>query len=231
MDNPRVLVCDTDALIQLFLTATHTKSLIPLRTLRNDYAIQPVIVAEVETELMSNRKHGAAITQELRKALGNGTIEILDVTSIAKYVPSHLAKGVFGNYQSMGQQYGKIADRGEAYTLAAALTLDVPALSNDISALRALDNANLPVPSPVLRSFDILAFSFQTGALVEKDCDAARKELVKRMEHIPAAFQNASFGDGMKRFCPRIVDAGMAVVGIAAAPGPGYTAQIRVKRS
>jgi hypothetical protein len=230
MDNPRVLPCDTDALIQLFLVALQTKSLTPLRMLKGDFGIQPAIVAEVETELMWNRRYAARFVPELRKALGNGTIEVLNLEAFSKYVPSHLAKGVFANYQSTGQQYGTIVDRGEAYTLAAAVTLNVPAMSNDLTALEALDHNNLAVPSPVLRAFDLLAFSYQTGALAEKECDAARKELVRQKEHVPQAFKNASFGDGINQFCPRILEDARAAVGRRAAPGPGYTAQIRVKR-
>lgn len=231
MPNPSVLLCDTDALIQLFLTAAQTKNLVPLRTLRDDYGIQPAIVAEVEIELMSHRKHGGKVGPELRKALGKGTLEVLDVGTMSKYVPGHLAKGVFGNYLTLGQQYAKVADRGEAYTLAAAVTLNVPALSNDVSALRALDFNNLAVPSPVLRAFDLLALCLQAGHLTDGECDAARKELVRCGEHVPAAFKNASFGGGMKHFCPRILDVGKNPIGIAAAPGPGYMAQIQVKRT
>src|SRR5580658_8242631 len=162
MANPLVLPCDTDALIQLSLVALQTKSLIPLRILKDDFGIQPAIVAEVETELMWNRRYAAKFVPELRKALGHGTIEILDLNTFSKYVPGHLAKGVFGNYQSTALQYSKVADRGEAYTLAAAVTLNVPALSNDLTALEALDYNNLVVPSPVLRMFDLLVLSYQT---------------------------------------------------------------------
>ncbi len=229
MPNPSVLVCDTDALIQLFLTVGQTR-LTPLRTLRDDYGIQPVIIAEVEIELISNRRHGIKVAPELRKALGNGTIEVLDVGTMSKFVPPELSKGVFGNYQTLGNQYAKIADRGEAYTLAAAVTLNVPAVSNDITALRALDFHGHQLPSPVLRSFDLLAFSLQSGALTEKECDATRKELVGQGEHVPAAFKHASFGDGIKQFCLRICDGNKSPIGIPPSPGPGYTARIHVAR-
>ncbi len=169
MPNPGLLPCDTDALIQLFLTAAHTKSLLPLRMLKDDYGIQPSIVVEVEMELMQSRKFGTKFAPELRKAVGNGTIEILDATAFAKYVPGHLAKGVFGNFQTLGLQYNKYADRGESYTLAAAVTLNVPALSNDKSALDALDINGMVLPTPVLRAFDLLSFCFQVGALEERE--------------------------------------------------------------
>lgn len=229
MGNPRVLLCDTDALIQLFLTVSQTK-LTPLRMLKDDYGIQPAIVAEVEVELQSNRKFASRIAPELRKALVNGTIELLDASAITRYVPDQLGKVVFANCQTVGQEYNRVADRGEAYTLATAVTLQVPALSNDLSALEALDYNGLAVPSPVLRAFDLLVFCYQAGALSEGECDGARKELARIKEHLPQAFQHASFGDGVNRFCPRILDDGRATVGRAPRPGPAYTAQIRVKR-
>ena len=230
MSDPRVLLFDTDALIQLFLTAKQTKSLLPLRTLRDEYGIQPVIVAEVEVELASHRKYGAKVVPEFRKALGNGALEILDIGSMSKYVPTALASGVFATYQRLGQRYALVVDRGEAYTHAAAVTLDVPAVSNDVSALRALTFHDYQVPSPVLRVFDLFAFALQTGVLDLRDCDAARKELLGRNEHIPRAFQHAAFTDGMKSFCPRILDGARSAVGTPPLPGPGYMAQIRVSK-
>jgi hypothetical protein len=230
MPNPCLLPCDTDALIQLFLTAAHTKSLIPLRMLKDDYGIQPAIVAEVEAELMQNRKFGAKFAPELRKAVGNGTLEVLDAAAFAKYVPAHLAKGVFGNFQTLGLQYNKHAHRGESYTLAAAVTLQTPALSNDKSALDVLDFNGLVLPTPVLRTFDLVSFCYQAGALDEKHCDSVRKELAQRNEHVPGPFKNASFIDGLKYFAPRILDGARARVGAVARPGPGYTAEISVTR-
>jgi hypothetical protein len=230
MPNPRLLPCDTDALIQIILTAAHTKTLMPLRMLKDDYGIQPSIVPEVEVELMQSRKFGARFAPELRKAVGNGTIEILDVAAFARYVPGHLAKGVFGNFQALGLQYNKFADRGESYTLAAAVTLGVPALSNDKSALDALDFNGMVLPMPVLRVFDLLAFCYQAGVLEEKHCDGARKELMQRNEHVPAAFKNASFIDGLTHFSPRILDSARPRVGVVPRPGPGYTSEVSVTR-
>lgn len=42
--------------------------------------------------------------------------------------------------QALGTQYQLNVDWGEAFTHAAAVTLDVPSLSHDITALRALVN-------------------------------------------------------------------------------------------
>src|SRR2546425_8700904 len=69
MPNPRLLLCDTDSLIQLFLTRLVTKKLLPLRVLRDEYGIQPAIVEEVETELMWTRRYKDQFAPELKKAL------------------------------------------------------------------------------------------------------------------------------------------------------------------
>jgi len=228
--NPDLLLCDTDSLIQLFLTAQYNKNLIPLRSLRENYGIQPVIPAEVETELMWTRRYGARFGPQLKKALSNGLIEVLDETSLSNHVPSNLAKTVFARCQALGQQYNRFVGSGEAFTLAAAVTLSSPALSNDKSALDALDYNGMQLPSPVLRAFDLLCFSYQIGGMEEKECDEVRKELVQLREHVPAAFQKASFADGLNRFCPRILDAAAARVGTSPASGPGYTAQILIDK-
>jgi hypothetical protein len=230
MPDPHLLLCDTDSLIQLFLTAPHNNNLIPLRSLKDDYGIQPTIVAEVETELMWSRKFGSRFVPQLKKALGNGLFEILDATTLSRHIPGHLAKGVFEACQNLGQQYNRHADRGESYTLAAAVTLGEPALSNDKSALDALDYNGMALPSPVLRLFDLLVFSYQIGVLGEKECDMTRKELVQLREHVPGAFRNASFVKGLAGFCPRILDGAAAPVGSRPAPGPGYAAQVLLAR-
>lgn len=226
MANPRLLLCDTDSLIQLFLTAQHNQNLAPLRVLRDSYGIQPTIVEEVETELMWTRRHGARFVPLLKKAMGSGVIERLDVTVLGRHVGQAIVKSVHSSFQALGQQYSKYADPGESYTFAAAVTLAVPALSNDKSAVDALDYNGMALPSPVLRAFDVLALSYQVGALAEKECDKVRKELVQLGEHVPRAFRNASFLDGLAQFCPRILDGGVKAIGTASAPGPAYAVQI-----
>jgi hypothetical protein len=226
MANPSLLLCDTDSLIQLFLTSQHNQNLRPLRVLRDDYGIQPTIVEEVETELMWTRRYGSRFVPQLKKATASGLIERLDVTVLGRHVGQAIAKSVHSGFQALGQQYSKHADPGEAYTFAAAVTLGVPALSNDKSAVDALDYNGMALPSPVLRAFDVLTLSYQVGALAEKECDKVRKELLQLGEHVPRAFRNASFADGLAQFCPRILDGGVKAVGTASTPGPAYAVQI-----
>ena len=231
MPNPRILACDTDSLIQLFLTAKYNKNLIPLRVLRDDYGIQPTIVAEVETELMWTRRYGARFVPPLKKAIGNGLIEVLDQQVLARHVGDSIAKSVYGGFQALGQQYSRFTDPGEAYTFAAAVTMGEPALSNDKSALDALEYNGMALPSPVLRMFDLLALSYQIGTLEEKECNQARQELIRLVEHVPRVFQNASFIDGLTHFCPRILDGAFNSVGESPAAGcPCYAVQISIAK-
>jgi hypothetical protein len=230
MPNPNFLLCDTDSLIQLLLTAQHSNNLIPLRMLKSDYGIQPTIVAEVETELMWTRRYGTRFVPTLKKALSNGVIEVLDLSTISRQVGAPAAKSVHSGFIALGQEYSKYADKGEAYTFAAAVTLGTPALSNDKSALDALEFNGMQLPCPVLRVFDLLAISYQVAALGEKECDKIRQELRQLQEHVPRVFKNASFIDGLTKFCPRMLDGAQGKIGSTPTAGPGYAAQIFVSK-
>jgi hypothetical protein len=229
MPEPRILVCDTDALIQFFLTK-HITGLVPLRVLKDNYQIQPAIIEEVEVELAWTRKFGSQFEPELRKALATGTIQLLNEAAFHQYVPPHLAKTVFSSFQALGLEHNKYVDPGEAYTLAAAATLSEPALSNDVTALRALENNGFALPSPVLRPFDLLALCFQTGTMTETECNAVRQELVRVGEHVPRPFRRASFTNGLANFCPRLLESGVPITAKPAAQTQDYTRRILVTR-
>jgi len=155
---------------------------------------------------------------------------VLDVPAFSKYVPAHLATTVFATFQALGQEFNKYVDPGEAFTLAAAVTLNVPSMSNDKSALDALHHNGLQLPSSVLRAFDLLCFAYQIGALEDSNCDKVRKELLQQREHVPAAFRNACFQDGLKRFTPRIVDRDAIRIGAIHSGSTGYDAQLIIVR-
>jgi hypothetical protein len=230
MPNPRLLVCDTDALIQLFLTKDSTRKLIPLRVLRDFYEIQPVIVEEVEIEIRSSKTFLNQFEADLKKSLTSGTISLLDASAFLKYVPSPHARSVFASYQGLGRQYYRYVDRGEAYTLAAAVTLNEPAMSNDFSALEVLDKQGFALPTPVLRAFDLFTLCYQTGDLVEKECDSARQDLIRFDEGVPRSFRHASFRDGLESFCPRLLDDAKPTIGLAPTPTAAHKSQRLIKR-
>ena len=107
-------------------------------------------------------------------------------------------------FQSLGALYYGHVGSGEAYTFAAALTLGMPALSNDFNAIRTLESNFHALPTPVLRTFDVLGFCYQSGCLELRVCEAVRSELLKNREGLPKAFMYASFQDGLKNFSPRL---------------------------
>jgi hypothetical protein len=88
MSNPSLLLCDTDALIQLFLTKDLAQKLLPIRILKEDYRIQPVIVEEVEAELKWNGNHKDKFGHDITKALASGTIQLLDAAAFSIYSSS-----------------------------------------------------------------------------------------------------------------------------------------------
>lgn len=228
--NPRVIVCDTDALIEVFATKSIT-NLQPLRVLKSNYGIQAVVVEEVENELCWNRRYGNRFEPDLRKALANGTLDLLDQKGFANYVPAQLVRVVFDGFSQALLEMGKFTDPGEAATFAAANALNVPAVSNDFTAVKALENNGFQLPVPVLRMFDLLVFGFQIGSLSEAQCDKVRQSLRASGEHIDRAFRGSSFVDGLGSFCPRLLDGGVQAVGTPPAPGPDYRKQILVTKT
>jgi hypothetical protein len=201
MANPELLVCDSDVLAQLFIV----NQLIPLRHIKENCGIQPVIVEEVDVELRWLQRYRDRFVYQLERAIKSETLILLDKGRFQSHVAAAPVGASWESFQTLGQQYEGRAHRGEAYTFAAALTLGSPALSNDYSAVRTLQANFLTLPAQVLRTFDLISFCFSTGALTLKDCEEFRSKLSGAFEGIPAPFQNASFENGLKAFRPRLL--------------------------
>src|SRR5712691_1314540 len=191
MPNPALLLCDSDALIQFFLG----NEIRPFRQLQDSYGIQPAIVQEVDLELRWLGKHKDRFVPQVEKMLKSTVLRVLDPAYFQSLLSTAPVGASWASFQSLGAQYEGYIGRGEAYTFAAALTLSVPALSNDFSAIKTLEANLLTLPTPVLRGFDLLAFCYQSGCVELKACDGVRSELLKSGEGIPKAFRNASFQD------------------------------------
>src|SRR5207253_1299565 len=114
----------------------------------------------------------------------------------------------------IGRDYRRFVDNGEAYTHAAALTLGVPALSNDLSALNALVTNGLSVPATVLRTFDLVTLCNQVNEMSDAECDDLRSFLVGEREYLPACFAKGSFSDGLRSFQPRLLDSAVPPIGM-----------------
>lgn len=181
MLNPALLLCDSDALTQFFLA----NELRPLRQLKDLYGIQPAVVQEVDLELRWVGKHRDRFVPQLDKALKSNVLCVLEPPYFQSLLSTAPVGASWAAFQSLGAQYDGHIGPGEAYTFAAAVTLNLPALSNDFSAIKTLESNMLTLPTPVLRSFDLLAFCFQNGLLELKACEAARGELLKNGEGLP----------------------------------------------
>jgi hypothetical protein len=202
MPNPPLLLCDTDALVQFFFA----NEVRPFRKLKDIYGIQSAIVQEVDLEIRWLGKHKDKFVPQLDKALKGDVLRILDPIYFQSFLSSAPVGASWASFQSLGAQYEGYVGRGEAYTFAAALSLGLPALSNDLNAIKTLEANLLTLPTPILRAFDLLAFCHLTGCLELKACDGVRDQLLKNNEHMPKAFMRASFEDGLKNFSPRLQD-------------------------
>ena len=212
--NPPLIIIDTDVLVQLLLANEFR----PLRDLKRLYKIQPAIVEAVEMETRtpgrSLRRHMASLEPRLQKALGNGTLLLLDGRSLPAVVGAG-AHAVDTEISITGTRYHNVADYGEAYSHAAAAILNVPLVSQDMTAIHALERAGERISTHVFRTFDLYAFSHQCGTLSHADCDGVRQTLHSCQEWLPEAFLHRSFEDGLSLFYPRLLDRDLGPVGSA----------------
>src|SRR6266481_952043 len=190
MPNPRLIICDSDALIQLFIA----NQLQPLKDLRNLYGIQPAVVQEVDIELRWLGHYRDRFVPQLDKAL---------FQSLVSAAPAGASWSAF---QSIGAQYFGYVDKGEAYSHAAGVVLGVPTVSNDFRAIQLLQSQMMNLPAPVLRSFDLLAFALACGTLRIQDCENARSALLAANEWVAKAFKSTSFEKGLPNFGCRLKD-------------------------
>jgi hypothetical protein len=73
MPNPALLLCDSDALVQLFIANEFR----PLQSLRTQFNIQPAVVLEVDLELRWLGKHKDRFVPPLDKALKNQRFRVI----------------------------------------------------------------------------------------------------------------------------------------------------------
>lgn len=213
--NPSMLVCDTDALSQVLVAGDFSV----IRDLKKTYHTQPVLVEAVEYELrspqsLSLRRLVPKYEAALEKALGNGTLQVLDERSLPYYL-GPAAHAVWNEISIRATKWARRVQRGEAYSHAVASTLSVPVLTHDITAIRILEKDGEALSQPLLRVFDLYALGFQTGCMSEAACDGCRQKLLQEGQFLPKAFQHHGFKDGLGMFYPRIQVEQMPPVGHA----------------
>ena len=200
MANPSLLVIDSDVLAQIFLTKSYTV----LSHIKSDFSVQASITVEVDLELRYLGRFRDRFEKELDKALKNEVLVKLDLATFQRHLGEAPPGASWNSFQVLGRDYGRRVDRGEAYTHAAGLTLGVPTASNDFRAVQTLDANGLLLPSPVLRTFDLYSFAYESGFLRSSQVDQFRRTLLAEKEGIPKAFLKSSFEDGLKSFQPRL---------------------------
>lgn len=226
-----MLVCDTDALLQVLLA----DQLKILSILSRQYKIKSVIVPEVENELFLHKKYQHEIKARLEKALSTHLLSVLDgeiirecLANSCATIPSATVSSTMERIQQLGAEYGTFIDPGEAYSFAAAVVLEVPAMSNDGTAVSALMNQGLDLPSPVLRAFDLFALGLQIGELTQAECEDCRSKLLRYGERVPPAFQSCNFTQGINKFTVRLVDHAAMAIGEDGSMGKKHAKQLTI---
>jgi hypothetical protein len=208
-DNPQWIIADTDACLQLSVI----DKINILHVLGADYGIQTVITEAVKIEI-ENKFLGKfrGYDGPFKKAIQKGVISVLDHEWIRNAFGAD-DDGRFDEMNQLGEDLYAMVHRGEAYTHAAAIILDVPCLTNDRSAVNTLRRAGVRLTPHIFRSFDVLLLGLQAGLVEMSDCEASRKLLAKLDERVPESFRGYSFEAGLTKFFPRLLDAGKASCG------------------
>jgi len=214
MPNPSLIICDSDVLVQFFLS----NELRPLRDLKTFYGIQPAVVQEVDAELRWLGHYAARFVPQLDKSLKNGLLIRLDKPQFQSLLSKALPGASWAGFQTLGAQYLGLVDKGEAYTHAAGVVLGLPVASDDYRAIQVLQFQMQNLPCPVLRSFDVFGFAHEAGLLPIEDCEKVRSCLLKEGRWVPAALKHTSFANGIANFPLRLRDSTKAPTSGTQAP-------------
>jgi hypothetical protein len=221
-----LLICDSDALIQIFCTDQETL----LKKLRLSYGITSAVTEAVEMEILRpGRKLGACCQAGFRKAIESGLLTVIDRRTLGKFTAND-PHSTYDSIQNIGQDYNKVIDRGEAFTHAAARVLRAAVLSNDFQSRLAADSKGLILGKPTLRFYDLVVFLHQCGELTERDCDNIRKELFRVGDSIHSAFAARKFVQGLARFYPRIVNPDFEIIGSATTTELGDENRVEIRK-
>ncbi|RPJ57196.1 MAG: hypothetical protein EHM23_21320 [Acidobacteria bacterium] len=187
MGNPAFLLCDTDALIQIYLTQRSDL----LEYLRRSFSVQPAVVPEVEIEIRNNGQYGRRFEPVFLRGMQSGQMVVLDDVRVCTFLSS---KGivdpetVFYRVLAEGNVNSSHVQRGEAFSHALASSLGLPLMSNDGDALRVLARLNRPLAIPTIRFMDLVVFAFGQGVIRENDCQSIVRILRGAHEYVPRAF-------------------------------------------
>lgn len=210
-DNPRLIVVDSSVLVQLVAA----DQLGIFRLFRSHYGVQAAIVEAVESEVLHLLKTVAKFRgrqEQLRKALGNNTLALVDRVLLAPFLGTGVDAWI-RQIESEGERLHLMVDRGEAFSHAASIVLSVPIATNDTTAVYRLLRSGETIPRPIIRFWDLVVFAHQVGDLDEAACDQIRKTLSKLGERTHPCFTDRSFVDGLPQFYARLICSDHKVIG------------------
>ena len=202
--NPEHLICDTDVLLQLFIARQGRL----LSYLQQAYAVSLAIVPEVETEVSWNRRYRSRFEPVLVRHMQHGAIIVLEAPEIARLLrardrtPPQVDQEL-ADLHERSRRYARHVGRGEAYSHAAGVALELPVFSHDWSAVTVLEAIPEPVAVPVLRVWDLVALAFDDGAVTVADIDHA-VNLLRRENEVVPAFLAKSPGEAIRRYDSRL---------------------------
>jgi hypothetical protein len=199
---PKVIIFDSSVVLQIIATGQFGI----LRSLRSDFGVQSAIVPAVESEVLAIVENVAKFRgrrEQFKKALRNKTLSIIDHDLLAPFL-GHAADSWLRQIDSEGTRLYDSVDRGEAFTHAASMVLNVPVATNDTTAVSKLLRRGEIIPRPLLRFWDLVVFSHQAAWLTANECDALRQFLDKLGERNHPCFTGHSFQDGLPHFYPRL---------------------------
>ena len=184
--NPEALLCDSDALIQIFISR-QTRILVHLV---EAYDVQPTVVPEVETEVSRNGRFGKRFEPTLIGAMGRGHIAPFDEADVRRLLTAREWPGTaldeeINRLAERSTRYHRHVDRGEAYTHAAGAQLRLPAMSHDGRAIKVLEGIPEVMPAPVLRMWDLFALAYDDGIVTVADGEQAVGHLAGEHEYLP----------------------------------------------
>ncbi len=184
---------DSDALIQVLLAGQQKVFSI----LHRDFGVSSFIMLEVEIEVRSNRKYASTRIQ-FEEVLKNGSLKIVTAGDLERLSVELPAPVSLGNIREIGRDYAIFADKGESYTHAAGVLLQAPTISNDLNAIRSLEENGKRLPPNILRSYDLFAFLLAEGYIDIRTAERILKTLKNSpREWIPKCLQHSSFEDGI----------------------------------
>ena len=192
---------DSDALIQILLTDQYTV----FQILIDDFGVASYVMSEVDAEVRSNAKFGGIVKPKLDKAMKSRALRTLNSSTLEEISEGSSSPVSLSDIRNLGAEYALDGvGIGESVTHAAGVLLGWPTVSNDMNAVKVLEQKGRALPVTILRSFDLFAFCHVEGYIDDRTGEGIRSELRKYGEWVPKPMINSSFVNGLTSFDRRL---------------------------